>query len=41
MSTQQAASGTELKRNLSRMDLVSMAVGQIIGAGIIDRKSVV
>lgn len=34
MSTQQAASGTELKRNLSRMDLVSMAVGQIIGAGI-------
>ena len=34
MSTQQNTSGTELKRNLSRMDLVSMAVGQIIGAGI-------
>ena len=34
MSTQQSAPSTELKRNLSRMDLVSMAVGQIIGAGI-------
>lgn len=34
MSTQQNTAGTELKRNLGRMDLVSMAVGQIIGAGI-------
>lgn len=29
-----AATGGELKRNLGRMDLVSVAVGQIIGAGI-------
>ena len=34
MHTEQSAPSTELKRNLSRMDLVSMAVGQIIGAGI-------
>lgn len=34
MSTKQSVPSTELKRNLSRMDLVSMAVGQIIGAGI-------
>lgn len=34
MSTQQTGSAAELKRNLSRMDLMSMAVGQIIGAGI-------
>lgn len=34
MRTEQSAPSTELKRNLSRMDLVSMAVGQIIGAGI-------
>ena len=33
MSNQSAATG-ELKRNLGRMDLVSVAVGQIIGAGI-------
>lgn len=33
MSNPSAATG-ELKRNLGRMDLVSVAVGQIIGAGI-------
>lgn len=33
MSTQSTSTG-ELKRNLGRMDLVSVAVGQIIGAGI-------
>lgn len=34
MSNPQAAAGGDVKRNLGRMDLVSVAVGQIIGAGI-------